>query len=90
MVGISAEVIISYVGTDKPLHDVQLRIFLDDSKLIQQWTGTTAAELVPVSQSRFSVTGADSHLEFFTDADSTVNRVIIYQFDRELEAPRIQ
>ena len=90
MVDISEEVLISYVGTYKPLPDVQLRIFLDDSKLFQQWTGTPAAELVPVSQSRFSVTGADSHLEFFTDADSTVNRVIIYQFDRELEAPRIQ
>lgn len=86
---LSEAILANYVGDYRPFPTLTFTIFSEESKLFFQDTAQRPVELVPISESRFILTGDDSQLQFFTDEGSRANRLVLYKFGQELEAPRV-
>ncbi|PCJ22620.1 MAG: hypothetical protein COA96_13845 [SAR86 cluster bacterium] len=87
---VEEEVLQSYVGDYQLQPNFVLTIFIDSSKLYSQGPGQRAAELVPLSSSRFSMTGDDSQIEFFSAVGIEASRLVLRKFGMEMEAVRLR
>lgn len=88
-VSVNQDVLATYTGEYRLTPEFTLTVFLEEGKLYSQVTQQRATELVPLSRTRFSVTDADSQIEFFSDEEGFVNRLVMSQFGREMEAIKI-
>ncbi len=87
---IDEDVLKTYTGVYQPIPEFQMTVYVEGARLFSQGTGQAATELVPVSETRFNITGADTQVEFFKDAKGEASHLILYQFGQEIEAPRIE
>lgn len=89
VVSVDEDVLNTYTGRYRLTPEFTLTVFVQEGKLYSQGTRQRATELVPLSQTRFSVTDGDSQIEFFADSRGTIDRLVLSQFGREMEAARL-
>ena len=78
-----------YTGEYQVTENFILTIFIEDGQLYQQGSGQRAAKLAVLTENRFSVTGGDSQIEFRAAANGDIDRLVLSQFGREIEAMKL-
>lgn len=89
IISIEPGLLSEYTGEYRVTDDFILTIFIEDGELYQQGSSQRAAKLVALSENRFSVAGGDSQIEFRAAAGSDIDRLILSQFGREIEALKL-
>lgn len=89
-VSVPVAVLEKYVGIYQPMPDIEISIFLEDTRLFSQVVGQRSTELVPLTETRFSVTDADSQIEFYGSEEANAEGFTLHQFGQELDARRIE
>lgn len=79
-----------YVGEYQLQPDFNFTIFLEGLKLYAEGTRQRSTELVPISETRFSMAETDSQLEFVIEFGARANKLVLHKFGVEMEAPRIE
>lgn len=89
-ISISEATLETYAGDYQIQEDVTATIYLEDGTLFFQASRQRAGELVPVSDSRFVVSGSDLQIEFRAEPGAAAHEMILMQFGQQREALRIE
>ena len=87
---VASELLQLYTGTYEPMPNVSLSIYMEDARLYSQVQGQRATELIPTSETRFSLRDADAEIEFIAEESQPASRLIIHQFGQEIVADRVE
>ena len=67
-----------------------ITIRVDGERIFAQATGQSELELFPQTEKRFFTKEVDAQMEFFTDDNGNVNKMILYQNNREMPGEKIK
>ena len=83
-----AEVLSHYVGTYELQPGVEVVMTLEDGQLMTQLTGQPKFPLFAESEDSFFLKVVDAKVTFVKDAQGAVNKLVIHQGGRDMEASR--
>jgi len=85
---VPAEVLSNYVGTYELQPGVEVVMTLEDGQLMTQLTGQPKFPLFAESEDAFFLKVVDAKVTFVKDAQGAVNKLVIHQGGRDMEASR--
>jgi CubicO group peptidase (beta-lactamase class C family) len=85
---IDPKILDDYVGQYEVNPNFSLAITKDNGRLFCQPTGQKKLELMPESETKFSVEGVDAQIVFIRDDDGTVRKLMLLQSGREISAKK--
>jgi CubicO group peptidase (beta-lactamase class C family)/pimeloyl-ACP methyl ester carboxylesterase len=87
---INPEILDDYVGQYEINPKFKFVITREDNRLFCQPTGQKKLELIPESETKFSVKDVGAKIEFARDEDGKVRKLILHQSGREVPAKKIK
>jgi len=88
-VNVDPKILTNYVGQYQIAPALILTVTTENGKLFGQPTGQPLRELVPLSESRFSITAVRAEITFVKDATGKVTNLVLHQNGRETPAKRL-
>jgi len=79
-----------YVGEYNYDHGAILTITKEGNRLLAQMTGQPKFEIFPQSETEFFWKVANAQVTFVKNDKGNVNKIIHYQADTEIQAPKIK
>ena len=67
-----------------------ITIRVDGDRIFAQATGQSELELFPQTEKKFFTKEVDAQMEFFTDENGSVNKMMLYQNNREMPGEKIK
>lgn len=87
-VAVPADVLARYVGVYHLRTGLDIAITVEDQQLISQGTGQPKIPLFAESPQRFFAKVLDAQIDFVSDSDGTISRLILHQHGNDAVAPR--
>lgn len=89
-VTVPADVLARYVGVYRLAPDFDLAVTVEGGRLITQATGQEKIEITPSSPTEFFVERIDARLTFVAGADGRVEKLVLVQGGRTMDAPKVK
>lgn len=87
---ISNTILSKYVGQYQLFPEFIITIRVDGERIFAQATGQSELELFPQTEKRFYTKEVDAQMEFLTDENGNVYKMILYQNNREMPGEKIK
>jgi CubicO group peptidase (beta-lactamase class C family) len=87
---ISNTILSKYVGQYQLFPQFIITIRVDGERIFAQATGQSELELFPQTEKRFYTKEVDAQMEFLTDDNGNVYKMILYQNNREMPGEKIK
>jgi CubicO group peptidase (beta-lactamase class C family) len=91
-----AEIVVDNSTLNKYAGDYQLfpefiiTIRVDENRIFAQATGQSELELFPLSETKFYDKVVNAQMEFFADDNGEINKMVLYQNNREMPGKKIK
>ena len=82
--------IIKYVGEYQLFPEFVITIRVDGNRIFAQATGQSEIELFPLSETKFYDKVVNAQMEFFADGKGEIEKMILYQNNREMPGKKIK
>ena len=82
--------IIKYVGEYQLFPEFIITIRVDGNRIFAQATGQSELELFPLSETKFYDKVVNAQMEFFADGKGEIEKMILYQNNREMPGKKIK
>jgi hypothetical protein len=88
-VAVPPAILAQYVGTYEIAPKLNVMITLDGNQLMAQLSGQGKSPVYASSETKFFYKLVDAQIEFFKDDKGAISRLVLYQNQQEINAPRI-
>ena len=82
--------LIKYVGEYQLFPEFIITIRVDGNRIFAQATGQSEIELFPLSETKFYDKVVNAQMEFFADGKGEIEKMILYQNNREMPGKKIK
>jgi hypothetical protein len=86
---VAPQILEKYVGTYELAPNIKIMITLEGSQLSAQVSGQPKFPVFASSETRFFLKVVQAEIEFFKNDQGKVTRLVLYQNNQEMPAPRI-
>ena len=83
-------ILIKYAGEYQLFPEFILTIRVDGNRIFAQATGQSELELFPLSETKFYDKVVNAQMEFFADDKGGIEKMVLYQNNREMPAKKIK